>query len=106
LFQRTGAVAVDLESGAVARAATKAGIPFIVLRAIADSATRDLPPAARIGLDAQGRATLGTVLGSVLSHPGQLPALIRLALDTRVALKALARAVEGTAFANLPITTP
>ena len=41
----TGALAVDLESAVVARAAAAAGIPFLVLRAIADPATRHLPPA-------------------------------------------------------------
>src|SRR4051812_34799807 len=42
LFKRTNALAVDLESGGVARVASTAGVPFVVLRAIADPAARDL----------------------------------------------------------------
>src|SRR5262249_35419356 len=49
-WSETGAVAVDLESVVVARAAAALGIPFIVLRAIADPATRALPPAALVPL--------------------------------------------------------
>src|SRR6185437_7001352 len=42
----TGALAVDMESGPVARVAQEAGIPFIAIRAIADPVTHGLPPAA------------------------------------------------------------
>jgi hypothetical protein len=49
-----GALAVDLESAIVARAAEAAGIPFLVLRTIADPARRELPPAALIPLAQDG----------------------------------------------------
>ena len=42
-----GAVAVDLESYAVARAATDAGVPWLALRAIVDPLDTALPPFAR-----------------------------------------------------------
>ncbi len=51
LSERTGASAVDLESGAVARVAQRHRLPFAALRAICDPATRSLPPAALIALD-------------------------------------------------------
>ncbi|MGH6988834.1 MAG: hypothetical protein ACREFD_07590 [Stellaceae bacterium] len=95
MFAQTGAVAVDIESGAVARMAMRTGIPFVVLRAIADPASRDLPPAAAVGLDDDGRPALGSVLMSVAIRPWQVPALIRLALETRRALQALARAADA-----------
>ncbi|WP_158045772.1 nucleoside phosphorylase [Skermanella pratensis] len=44
LHFRTGAVAVDLESGQVARLCADAGVPFAVVRAVADPAERELPP--------------------------------------------------------------
>ena len=44
LFVSSRACAVDLESGAVARVARRHGLPFAVLRAICDPATRALPP--------------------------------------------------------------
>lgn len=89
LHDRTGAHAVDLESGAVARAAAAAGIPFAVLRAVCDPAERDLPPAALAALDQRGAIGLLRVIGSVLAHPTQLPGLLALARDAAAARRAL-----------------
>jgi adenosylhomocysteine nucleosidase len=88
-WQQTGAIAVDLESVAVARAAAARGVPFLVLRAIADPASRDLPPAARLPLRADGKPMLGQVLASLMRHPQQLPALLGVAREARHALQAL-----------------
>lgn len=93
LFAATGALAIDLESHIIARSAIRAGGSFVVLRAVADPAERDLPPAALEGLDAEGMPALGRVLNSVLRHPGQVLALLRLAGDTRRALLALRSAL-------------
>src|SRR5881392_2704882 len=101
-WRETGAVAVDLESAIVARAAEAAGIPFLVLRTIADPATRELPPAALIPLSQDGTAALTRVLGEVLRRPRQIAALFGLARETRQALIALAspaHAVRGAFFA-------
>lgn len=89
-WQQTGAVAVDLESVVVARASAALGIPFVVLRAIADPATRELPPAALLPLDEAGRPALGQVLASVMRRPRQLPSLLAVAREARQALQALA----------------
>ena len=89
LFRKTEAAAVDLESGVVALAAERAGIPFGVLRTIADRADEELPPAVLVGLSPEGVAAIGPVLRSLVARPGQLPALIRTAGETRRALKAL-----------------
>jgi len=97
-WRDTGALAVDLESEIVARGAEQAGIPFVVLRAIADSATRRLPPAALIPLTEDGTPALLRVFASVLRQPRQVTALIGLARETRQALAALAapaRALHG-----------
>ncbi len=89
LGQRTGALAVDMESGPVARVAMEAGIPFIAIRAIADPITKGLPPAALLPLDEKGRPNLFAVLGSILRNPAQIPALIGTGNQTRVALRRL-----------------
>ncbi len=89
LRQRTGACAVDMESGAVAEAAVAQKIPFVVLRAICDPAERSLPPAAMIALDASGAIMAGRVLGSILQKPWQIPGLIALARDAARARRAL-----------------
>lgn len=92
LWRTTGAVAADLESGAVVRVALSAGVPFAALRVICDPADRDLPRAALVALGRTGAIGFGRVMLSVLRHPGQVPALVRLAGDARAArLSLLAR---------------
>jgi adenosylhomocysteine nucleosidase len=91
LFRETGALAVDLESGLVAEAAARAGLPYAVLRAVADPAWRDLPPAACIPLRRDGTPDLAAVLLAVARRPGQIPALVSVARDMRAALATLAR---------------
>jgi adenosylhomocysteine nucleosidase len=89
-WNETRAVAVDLESDIVARIATSAGMPFVVLRSIADAAHRELPPAALIPLSEDGTPRLARVLSSVLRQPRQLASLVGLAREVRTAQLALA----------------
>jgi adenosylhomocysteine nucleosidase len=87
----TGALAVDMESHAVAAFASAHSLPFAVFRVIADPVTRALAPAALQGMRSDGTVNHGAVLGSVLRSPGQLPRLIRNAMDAQVALRELSR---------------
>ena len=91
LHARSGAIAVDMESHVAGRIAAAHGLPFAVLRAIADPADRSLPPAALVGMRSQGGVDLAAVLRSIAGSPSQLGALLRIALDARAALSALAR---------------
>lgn len=94
MWRETGAAAVDLESGAVARAAVAHGLAHACLRAVCDPAGDDLPPAAVAALDGAGRIRGGAVAWSVLSHPSQLGALIALAANAAAARRALMRRVR------------
>jgi adenosylhomocysteine nucleosidase len=85
----TRSLAVDLESEIVARIASSLGLPFIVLRAIADTARRDLPPAALVPLGVDGKPHVSRVVASVLRRPLQLAGMIGLAQETKMALSAL-----------------
>jgi adenosylhomocysteine nucleosidase len=100
LRERTGATAVDLESGAVARIAAARGIPFAVLRAICDPADRALPRAAQIALEPGGEVSIWRVLASIAAHPGQLPALLALAADAASAKRSLVARVRQIAPAR------
>ena len=92
LRQSTGAIAVDLESFSVARLARWFGVPFAVIRAVSDAADRALPPAALVGLGADGRPAIGPVFASLRSNPWQIGALIRTALEAEDGFHALERA--------------
>jgi adenosylhomocysteine nucleosidase len=93
LRQRTGAVAVDMESGAVAELARARHLPFAALRVICDPAETDLPPAALVALNDHGAIGALRLLGSLLRQPGQVPSLIRLARQASAARAALVRHV-------------
>jgi len=97
LYETTGAAALDLESGAVARAASARELPFAVLRVICDPAHRCLPSAALAALDAQGTIAAWRVLAQLAAHPDQLPLLLRLAADAFVARRRLTRRVKEVA---------
>jgi adenosylhomocysteine nucleosidase len=94
LSARTGASAIDLESGAVARVAERHRLPFAVLRAVCDPAQRSLPPAALAALNGRGAIRPLGVLGSIVTRPWQIPALLRLALDAALARRALVRSAR------------
>lgn len=94
LFQASGAAAIDLESGAVARVAQRHKLPFAVLRVICDPASRDLPPAALAALDGRGAIRAVHVLAAIARNPKQIPALIRLARDAQAAQTILRAAVR------------
>lgn len=88
-WAKTRSLAVDLESEIVARIASSLGLPFIVLRAIADTAGRDLPPAALVPLRVNGKPHASRVVACVLRRPRQLAGMIGLVQETRIALSAL-----------------
>lgn len=88
-FARTGALAVDMESVAVARTAEAAGLPFIVVRAIADTAAHSVPAYAAAAIDADGRTQIGAILRGVAAHPTSLVGLWTLATASRAAYATL-----------------
>jgi len=89
---RTSAAAVDMESAAIAQVAAQAGLPFIALRVIVDTAADELP-AAVIAASSGGRLRIGRLIGGVARAPRDLAALIRLAVHHRIASRVLATLV-------------
>lgn len=94
LYQENKAIAVDLESGAVAALATQHALPFAVLRAVADPAERTLPPAALIALKNDGSLDWPCLLSSILRQPGQISGLIQIGKDAKIARKNLLKRIE------------
>lgn len=91
LHIETRAAVADMESGTVARIAVEHGLPFAVIRVVADTADRDLPPAALIELNRDGTPNIRAVLTSLLAQPTQLPALAGVGLDAGRAMRRLLR---------------
>jgi adenosylhomocysteine nucleosidase len=78
LHQQTNAVALDMESVAIAKVAQSHALPFLAIRAIADPVAMDLPKAIGHALNAQGDVELGKLLKFLLWHPSELRGLITL----------------------------
>jgi hopanoid-associated phosphorylase len=100
LHTATGALAADMESQIVARAARSHGLPFVCCRVIIDPVQRTLPPAALTSTRADGTVDLMAVLRSLAAHPGQLPGLLAVGRDAGKAKRALkaGRAQIGNRF--------
>jgi adenosylhomocysteine nucleosidase len=91
LFGRTGAVAVDMESHAVADLAGRAGAPFVVVRAIADRSDQTIPRAAQGVIGADGEIQHLAVLRGLLRSPWEIGALISLGRSSARGLATLRR---------------
>ncbi|QJD29320.1 phosphorylase family protein [Methylococcus geothermalis] len=85
LAATTGADAVDMESGAIARTATALKLPVLVIRAIADDAATAIPRSVLDALDPHGNTRLPRLMAHLARRPSEIPDLIRLALAFRAA---------------------
>lgn len=92
-WRNSRAAAVDMESAAIAQVAGQAGLPFIALRVIVDTAADELP-AAVIAASSGGPLRIGTLIAGVLRAPGDVGALIRLSARYRIASRVLAAVVR------------
>jgi adenosylhomocysteine nucleosidase len=98
LHQISGAVAVDMESAAIARVSEEAGIPFMAVRAVVDPPHMTLPRHAVEAMDSYGRLQPLHLLRSLLEHPGELFPLLRLGWCFREAMAALKTAANLTDY--------
>jgi len=91
LFEATLALAVDMESHVVAEVARDCGVPFLVVRAIADAAHATIPDVALVGVGKKGEALPLAVLRRAAFSPRTWPALLRLGGSHKKAHDALRR---------------
>lgn len=89
LHVKTGAIALDMESVAVAAVARQNGLPFLAVRAIADPVGMDLPKAINHSLNDAGDIVLSKLLAFIALHPAELPGLIKLGLHFNAAKSTL-----------------
>jgi hypothetical protein len=93
LFRETGCAAVDMESDIVRALTESMGLPMLHLRAISDAADQTLPPRMMDWIDNIGRLRAPKLLADLALHPHQIPAMIRLGKNSRLALRRLTQAV-------------
>ena len=96
----TEAIALDMESIPVAKAATKKALPFLAVRVIVDPADMDLPRSIAYAANTEGDIVLSRLFLFLALHPTELPGLIRLGLYFNAAkstLKRVARQLNALA---------
>jgi adenosylhomocysteine nucleosidase len=89
LHSLTGAVALDMESIAVAKVAKQYILPFLAFRVIVDPVEMSLPLAINYSLNDRGEIVLKKLLAFLFLHPAELPDLIKLGLNFNAAKKTL-----------------
>lgn len=99
----TGAITLDMESIAIAKAAQNHHLPFLAIRAIADPLAMDLPAAVSHALNDQGDVVLGKLLTYLLLHPVELPGLVRLGLHFNAAKKTLKQVAKQLDALTMPL---
>ena len=96
LFRETGAIGVDMESAAVAAVAQETGVPFLVVRAIADSSDTTILDSTLNAIDEFGRLNLLKLIQGLAKDPTEILALVRIARNYRTAQRTLATVARLT----------
>ncbi len=87
--QNSDAIAVDMESAAIARLAIQHSIPFMTIRTVVDTAEMSVPDYALQTIDRYGRSRPLKTLCAIARHPTSLAALIKLGSAFKQALRTL-----------------
>ena len=89
------AIAVDMESLAVAQVCRDARIPFMAVRVISDDLSADLPPEILTVVGSSGSLRVGAALGALWKRPGSIKDLWNLRESANAASERLAIFLEG-----------
>ena len=87
-------MAVDMESASIALAAKEAGVPFMVIRAIMDGVEMVIPRSVLNSFDKFGRVQPARLFSSLVRHPAELMALVRLCRNFQIARATLTTVVR------------
>jgi hypothetical protein len=98
----TGAVAVEMEAGPLARWAVAQSVPFVHLRVVLDPLVSPLPPT-RLPTDEHGDAPPHALLLHALTHPREWPALWNLVRQARTARRAMADVITALTRPGSPL---
>jgi len=104
LFHRTKALAVDMETAAVARAANQSGLPFFAARIICDPANVSVPEALFRCVDEKGNPRLSYLVKRIIQKPSLISHLLRMKRNFDAALASAARVRYCLAEMHIPPT--
>ena len=106
LFEQSGAIAVDMETAAVLETAQENGLPGCAVRVIVDPADLALPEIVLRRVDDYGRLN-GLALGlRLVTSPGQIPDMVRLARASHQAGKTMRLVAAGLLDNGLHLQSP
>lgn len=91
LATESGAVALDMESAAIASAALAYSVPFLAIRGVLDPIHEDLAIDFDQFLDAEGEPSLPRLMRYLITHPFTLPRLVGLGRRTKAVCARLGR---------------
>ena len=95
LAEQFGAMAVDLESLAVAQVCRDADVRFLAVRAISDDLSADLPPEMLSVVGESGSMRIGAALGSLWKRPSSIKEMWKLRESAHRAAERLAVFLDG-----------
>ncbi|HID21764.1 MAG TPA: 5'-methylthioadenosine nucleosidase, partial [Planctomycetaceae bacterium] len=107
LAERFGAIAVDVETLAVAQVCRDEKKPFMAVRAISDDLSSDLPPEVLTVVGDTGVMRFGAALGALWKRPSSVKDILRLRESAHQAAERLAIFLDGViAQLHETITSP
>lgn len=95
LHEKFAAIAVDMESLAVAQVAAESKIGFMAVRVISDDMSADLPSEVLSIIGDTGAVRLGAALTSIVKRPGSFKDMLNLRSNAQAAAKNLATFLDG-----------
>jgi len=101
-YEKTGALAVDMESAGMASVASRKGKPFFIMRVVCDDALQAISPELYECLDADGEVRAGQLLGKCLRRPAMVREMMTLRRSYNLALSTLGRGWRVLEKAGFP----
>ena len=95
LGEQTGALAVDMESLAVAQVCRERKTPFMAVRVISDDMSADLPPEVLSVMGSTGTVRFGAAIGAVWKRPESVKQMWHLRSTAARAAENLASFLDG-----------
>ena len=95
LAEKSGAIAVDMESAQVAEWAEESDVPLLAIRTISDTLDDRIPPETAGMVDPKGKLLLRKILFLIMSRPSLFKEIVRLKRNLDFSLQTLEKIVTA-----------